>query len=117
MSDRSQSVKSPDILIPYKDGGGCLVINTSAIFSRIAEGDDQLDTRDLNRLVKALSHDDPRKREIRQTLKIQRLLHVREVGVQYDRSAEMFEITGPEDIAKEVGAWFDRHRGKLMRYP
>jgi hypothetical protein len=114
MSERSGSVKSPDILIPYKDGGGCVVINTSAIFSRMAEGDDQLGTRDLDRLVKALSHDDPRKREIKQTLEIQRLLQAPELKVQYDKSAEVFEINGPEDIAKEAEAWLDLHRGKLM---
>jgi hypothetical protein len=103
-----------DIYIPLKGERGRVLMVAKSLFKRMYEGDDELGTRDLVRILKGLSFDDPRRREIAVTVNIQRLLQSREVIVEYDRTAETVEITGPEGPAKEVGDWFDKHWKNLV---
>ena len=104
----------PDIYIPLKGERGRVVMTAKTLFRRMFEGDDQIGTRDLELLKKQLPFGDPRRRDIAQTVRIQKLLRSREVAVEYDRDAETLEITGPDDPAKEVGAWFDKHWDDLV---
>ena len=103
-----------DISIPFKGERGRVVITTEALFKRMGDDDDEIGTRDLETIKKQLPYGDPRRRDIAVTVNIQRLLQSREVIVEYDRTAETVEITGPEGPAKEVGDWFDRHWGDLV---
>ena len=103
-----------DIYIPLKGERGRIVITAKALFKRMFEGDDQIGTRDLETIKKQLPHGDPRRRDIAQTVRIQKLLRNREVTVEYDRTAEALEMTGPDELVQEVNAWFTKNWDDLV---
>ena len=106
-----------DIYIPLKGERGRIVITAKALFKRMFEGDDQIGTRDLGTLKRQLPHGDPRKHDIAQTVRIQKLLQSRKVAVEYDRTpgAQGLETTSLDpELANEVHAWFDKHWDDLV---
>jgi len=120
-----------DIYIPLKGERGRVVFTTKALFKRMFLDDDEIGTRDLETLAKSLkqfskpiaSHKggsrkgagfDERYRDIAQTVRIQKLLRNREVTVEYDRTAEALEMTGPDELVQEVNAWFTKNWDDLV---
>ena len=103
-----------DIYIPLKGERGRVVMTTKALFKRMLLDDDEVGTRDLETIKKQLPYGDPRRRDIAQTVKIQKLLRNREVTVEWDRTAEVLEMTGPDELVHEVKAWFTKNWDDLV---
>ncbi len=107
-----------DIYIPLKGGRGRVIFTTKPLFKRMLLDDDEVGTRDLELLKKQLPYGDPRRRDIAETVRIQKLLRNPELAVEWNRKGKtkdgQLEMNGPDELVQEVKAWFTKNWDDLV---
>ena len=80
--------------------------------------DGEIGTRDLELLKKQLPYGDPRRRDIAETVRIQKLLRNPELAVEWNRKGKtkdgQLEMNGPDELVQEVKAWFTKNWDDLV---